>query len=307
MNLSRVCRIASTLWVPAALLALFAAPAAGTPYDVNKYWDSIPAGLDPGDTSDSLMCWAATGANVLTYTGWGIDDTTSGDPYAREYDVYHEFLANYPNQRGNGTNAYNSYFDWNYPGSTATIVQLYPDTAAPGDFLTEMFNLKDQGYGLYLSINMGHAITMWDYTQMTPVGGGSSAYFITVSDSDDAVNGTQLYQIMESGGYWRLQDFYGSDNWYIRRVDALRPRFMQIDLDRVYLDHLQLLSLNPQSQWTQVAQPTHTLYRYSPLGADLELYEGPYSLVTIPEPSISMLVLTGLATLAGATGRRKAK
>jgi len=305
MNLSHARTIASTVCVLVTLMSLCSQPTLGVTYDVNKYWGSIPAGLDPADTSDSLMCWAATGANVLTYTGWGIDDTTAPDPYSREYDVYHEFLDFYPNERGSGTKAYDAYFDWNWAASTPTVVQLYPDPADPGDFLTEMFNLTDQNYGLYLSINMGHAITMWDYTEITPVGGGASTYFIEVSDSDDAVNGTQTYQIIESGGYWRLQDFYGSDNWYIRRVDALRQRFMQINTDLLYF---QQLTLTPYSPWTQVvAQQPYTLYRYSTLAAIPEQFEGPFALTTIPAPSVAMLVLTGLAALTGAARRRKAK
>ncbi len=293
MDLSKVCKVASTVCVLIVLMSLCSGPVWGSPYDVNKYWYSIPAGLDT-DISDSLMCWAATGSNVLTYTGWGIDDTTGSDPYDREYDVYHEFLANYANERGNGTKAYNAYFDWHYPSSTPTVVQLYPDPAAPDDFRTEMFNLVDQNYGLYLSINMGHAITMWDY-DITPGG-----YTITVSDSDDAVNGTQTYEIVESGGYWCLQDFYGSDYWYIRRVDALRQRFLQINTDLQYLQAK--LTLAP---WTQVDTPLYTLYRYSPIGVNLEMYEGPYSLTPIPEPSVAMLVLTGLATLRGAVRKRR--
>lgn len=298
MNLSNVCKTLSTVCVLMALVSLCSQPTWGA-YDVNKYWDSIPAGLDT-DASDSLMCWAATGANVLRYTNWGIDDTTGTNPYEEEYDVYHEFLANYPNERGSGTKAYDAYFDWNWASETPTVVQLYPDPAAPADFLTEMFNLADQNYGLYLSINMGHAITMWDY-EITPGGG----YTITVSDSDDAVNGTQTYDIIESGGYWRLQDFYGSDNWYIRRVDALRQRFMQINTDLLYLYNL---TLTPLSPWTQVAaQLPYTLYRYSTLAVIPEQFEGPFALTTIPAPSVAMLVLTGLATLTGAARRRKAK
>jgi hypothetical protein len=291
MRVVRVYPIVSTCCLLVVFISV-CSPTALASYDVNKYWSSIPTGLDT-DASDSLMCWAATGANVLTYTGWGIDDTTAPDPYNREYDVYHEFLANYPNERGSGTKAYDAYFDWHYPSSTPTVVQLYPDPADPDTFRTEMFNLKDQSYGLYLSINMGHAITMWDY-EITAGG-----YRITVSDSDDGVNGTQTYDIVESGGYWRLQDFYGSDNWYIRRVDALAQRFTLID-PGLFLDKIQLYP----SLWTQVQLPEQqiTLYRYSPLAEVPLQFDGPYS---IPAPSAVMLVLAGLTTLTGAARRRK--
>jgi hypothetical protein len=277
-------------------MSLCSGPALGDPtvfYDVDKYWGSIPDGLD-SDASDSLMCWAATGSNVLRYTNWYVEDTTNS--YSKEYDVYHEFLANYSNERGSGTKAYDAYFGWHHAGETPTVVQLYPDPADPETFRQEMFNLKTQGYGLYLSINMGHAITMWGYEELT---GGGYKIFVTDSDSDDPTGDLQEYDIVESGGYWRLQDFYGSDNWYIRRVDALAPRFTLID-QNFFLQRIQLYP----SLWTQVQLPEQqvTLYRYSPLAQMPLQFEGPY---TIPAPSAALLVLAGLTTLTGAARKRK--
>ncbi|MBN2133871.1 MAG: VPLPA-CTERM sorting domain-containing protein [Sedimentisphaerales bacterium] len=301
MDLSKVCKLVSTVCVWITLMSLCSGPVWGSPYDVDKYWDSIPTGLDT-DTSDSLMCWAATGSNVLTYTNWYVEDTTNS--YSKEYDVYHEFLANYPNERGSGTKAYDAYFGWHHPSETATVVQLYPDPADPETFRTEMFNLKNQGYGLYLSINMGHAITMWDYEVLA---GGGYRITVTDSDSDGPGSDTQTYEIVESGGYWRLQDFYGSDNWYIRRVDALQQRYPMLIEDFLPLYLPERLTLDP---WVQIQAPVqlpYTLYRYSTLAVIPEQFEGPFAVTTIPAPSVAMLVLTGLATLGGAARRRKAK
>jgi len=295
MDLSKVCKLVTTVCLWITLMSLCSGPALGA-FDVDKYWDSIPAGLD-GDTSDSLMCWAATGANVLTYTNWNVKDATNS--YSDEYDVYHEFLANYSNERGSGTKAYDAYFAWHHASETPTVVQLYPDPADPETFRTEMFNLKNQGYGLYLSINMGHAITMWDYEDT----GGGYRITVTDSDSDGVGSDLQTYDIVESGGYWRLQDFYGSDNWYIRRVDALQQRYPMLVAEFLPLYLQQRLTFDP---WVQVpVQLPYTLYRYSPAGVNLEMYEGPYSLTPIPEPTVSMLVLTGMATLTGAARRRR--
>ena len=46
----------SILAVVSILIALLLPPpAAAVNEDVNKYWDSIPAGIDPTDTTDSFM------------------------------------------------------------------------------------------------------------------------------------------------------------------------------------------------------------------------------------------------------------
>jgi len=208
---------------------LMPAPAAAVYEDVNKYWDSIPAGIDPTDTSDSSMCWAATASNVLTYTGWGIDNASTA--YPREYDVYHEYLGQTPNAPGTGIAAYQSYFQWHpvpVVSSSPVIVQLYPDTSQPGVFISQAQALLGQGYGLYLSLSIGHAVTLWDIgTTATGI------RTVTITDSDDHYAGTRTYELVQitegfSAGNWAIRNFRRFDGVVIdyailRRIDALAP------------------------------------------------------------------------------------
>jgi len=71
-------------------------------YDVNKYWWDIPTSIDPYNTSDQNMCWAAAAANVLTYTGWAVDVTDGGDLYPTEYDAYINFWKTFRMRPGRG-------------------------------------------------------------------------------------------------------------------------------------------------------------------------------------------------------------
>ena len=98
-------------------------------YDVNKYVNSgvpIPAGVDPHDTSDSLLCWAAAASNVLMYTDWGFDRDLDGivEPYD---DLYHFYLQAFPNAGGSGAAAYGSYVPVHWGATLAAGGETWDD------------------------------------------------------------------------------------------------------------------------------------------------------------------------------------
>ena len=257
-------------------------------YDVDKYWEgNIPPGVDPYDTSDSYMCWAATASNILKYTRWGyIDydgDTTSGELYE---DIYHEFLQVFHNSGGSGSLAFETYFDWHYPTLTWTdyFLQEY-DTSLMMDSLKDW--LEDD-YGIYLSVGtgtlgMGHAITAWGYTAVYTAGGQFIGYDLAITDSDDEddedYGDLQTYRVILDNNKWYLQNFYDSDNRFIRRIDALKKRAFTFQI----IGGLPIYTyfVNPT-----VFTPIPRL-NYIPMMAQ---YDDP----VIPEPSSLLLLSFGL-------------
>lgn len=266
--------------------------ALGTTFDVNKYWSNIPPGIDPTDTSDSSMCWAATASNVLAYTGWGIDNP--GTTYFEQYEIYHEFLSHFPNAPGTGINAYQSYFQW-HPviGASPVIVQLYPEPDNPNLFLQQAQNLLSQDYGLYLSLQIGHAVTLWSFGTT-----GTGFNYITVTDSDDYYSGTRTYEIIPIteglwSGYWAIHNYRPNDRVtfeyaIMRRIDALAPLSISAGDDFVPFG----FNVVESPKWTRVNLPIFApelqnpfevkVFRYSVPG-DLDEPDGPY---LTPEPPL---------------------
>jgi len=87
------------------------------------------------------------------------------------------------------------------------------------------------GYGVGIGLRNGgggHAITVWgyNYNPSDP----SDYYGIWVTDSDDNKSSDsppdrlRYYEVEYSGGKWYLQDYYGSNSWYIGSVQALAPK-----------------------------------------------------------------------------------
>jgi len=92
------------------------------------------------------------------------------------------------------------------------------------------------GWGVALGIYGpgGHAITCWGFNYDPTVDKSTNPedYYIGVwvTDSDDDKNNDphypdsiRYYEVAYTGGKWHLQDYYGTNNWYIDYVFALEP------------------------------------------------------------------------------------
>lgn len=197
--------------------------------DVDKYWG---VGQPAGTANDNNACWLATASNVLNYTGW------NGAGHANEQAIYDWFLINvYTGAGGGGAAAYSAYFSQFHP--TENYLNYFHQWNTNATILTGIDNYLNSNYGLYLSITqpgatMGHAITAWGY-ETDALGAYTHVY---VTDSDDGVGGAGLEPFsvhpahpdlnrvpvsLQADGNWHMMGYYGHNNWYMRRIDALGP------------------------------------------------------------------------------------
>jgi len=191
----------------------------------------------PTNTDDDLLCWAASASNVLSWTGWG-NPVNSGDSDS----IFQHFQTHWTDQGG----LQNYGWEWGFDGSNNTqgwAGWSQEDVDGGGGFyLNENFwnyyyqeyndNLTmsaidtylHSGYGVGLAVRGAgdHAITVWGYEY--DVNGYAGIY---ITDSDDDKTDTtpedelQYYDVEYSGGAYYLQDYYGTDGWYIGEVFAL--------------------------------------------------------------------------------------
>lgn len=297
-----------------------AVPQNSPQYDVNKYWGTLAGlGIDT-DTTDSYMCWAAASSNLLKFTGWGVDLDGSGTIEAKA-DIYHEFLAAFPNTSGSGQQAISNYFTWHYPTKTYTdyFHQSFYDAGFPGKIITDLTTWLDDHDGIYLSIGwggtMGHAITAWGYeTASISIDGVPypNAYKLYITDSDDNQDFTNDFELQE------VYLYYDNDKWwfegyeygtpYLRRVDALDQRFDfgiipravdQInDLHPFFNPNLQLL---PSVKYQLYLASLQGNDPPVPISMNFSNFEGPYG---TPEPASLLLVISGLVGLGCFRKRR---
>jgi len=196
--------------------------------DVNKYWYDIPDGIDPNDLSDSRMCWAATAANILKLTNWGLASDVD-DGYDLEYTIYHEFMDAFANNENYVQTAFDSYLNWHYSAmfndtvsqftgiSTRNYYRTGSKVADLKGLIDEMYDGDTEFYGISLSIKYDeycHAITAWGYE---PVSDTELTLYYT--DSDDGIDGivsTRMY--LDSLDKWRIE--YGRRSWMFRYYAA---------------------------------------------------------------------------------------
>jgi len=196
-------------------------------------------GSAPG-TGDDYLCWAAAASNILDWSGWGhIGGNSDAD------DVFQYFEDHWTDRGGltgfgwqwwfDGTNPTLGWDGWSQvdvPGGG-----FYQDVDLTDYYLTFDSNTSQvmstvdtylhDGYGVALGIYGpgGHMITCWgyNYNPSNP----SDYNGVWVTDSDDAKHLTdapdqlRYYEVENVGGRWYLQDYYGSDAWYIDVVQGL--------------------------------------------------------------------------------------
>lgn len=189
--------------------------------DADKNWDD-----------DTLLCWAATASNILSWSGWNTG-------YANE-DAIFTFLQDEDPIDAVGwmSYAWSFWFDGtqqgtgdHFDGSTHngyyTTAQYtaayYEDMTGGSDVLSQIANylILDYGIGVAVRGDMSHAITLWGLEKND----NDDFIGVWVTDSDDASQGQnplRYYDVNLSGGNWYLKDFYGRNTNYIDEFQALR-------------------------------------------------------------------------------------
>jgi hypothetical protein len=185
------------------------------------------------------MCWASAAANVLEWTGWGqVEGMTNTDEmfaYYQDHWTDRGGLMIYGWQWWfTGVNPSNGWRGWSqvdvagggFHPSENYAGLYHNDTNTAGAMATIDTYLRS-GYGTTIGIYGpgGHAITVWGFTHDANDSSEYSGLYIT--DSDDykyhpkAPDRLRYYEVEYSGDKWYLQNYYGSNDWYIGVVQAL--------------------------------------------------------------------------------------
>ena len=195
----------------------------------------------PSNTEDDLMCWAAAGANILAWTGWGRNFENDADRIFKEYQDYWtdngghtyygwEWWFNGENDQ-QGVAGW-SQLDQNPSGGAFYEDYQYSDYVHHSSDDSMAMNIVDEylhaGYGTTLSIyteNGGHAISVWGYEY--DEFGNYVGIYITDSDnsklSDDPVDSLNYVDVLfdDAADKLFLQDYYNTNDWYIGGITAL--------------------------------------------------------------------------------------
>lgn len=206
-------------------------------------WADAEKDLPNGD--DDLMCWAATAANVLEWTGWGKVGGMTNTDQMFDYTCDH-----WTDQGGMMRYGWNWWFDgvsrpgdsgWSsvdVPGGGFYLAENFNDyfhqnwndwDSSAGQALPTINTYLHSGYGtglaIYIGYGSGHAVTCWGYSYDSITGAYLGVY-LTDSDNDkggpdprpDSLN---YYDVVLSGGKWYLQDMYGHSSYWIGGVEGL--------------------------------------------------------------------------------------
>jgi hypothetical protein len=201
----------------------------GTWYDVEK---------SPTNPNDNNMCWAAASSTILTWTGWGNPCSTNADT------IFSYFVNHWTDQGGimeyawdwwfDGTNTVQGWSGWaqvDVPGGgfwngKYDFYEYYQRSAVDDLVLAAIDQYLNAGYGVALGLYGpgGHSVSCWGYTYDSDTGNYLGVW-ITDSDDDKSLTNPpdrlRYYSVTETSGKWYLQNFYGSNSWYIGEVQAL--------------------------------------------------------------------------------------
>ena len=208
---------------------------------VNASGGWFDAEKDSVRPDDSLMCWAATAANVLTWSGW--DASYLPKPLdGVEDSIFDFFCQEDPVDAGGWMDyAWKFWFDGSelgghfggssHPGYYSTAeywANFYEDRTGGADVLDDIAALLQDDYGVGISVfgGMAHAVTVWGLE--TDASGNYTAIWLT--DSDNNMGGPNprpdtldKYGVTLSGGRWYLDNFYNTNLVnYIWDIQALK-------------------------------------------------------------------------------------
>lgn len=203
---------------------------------VNETSGWFDAEKDSDNTDDDLLCWAASAANILVWSGWNAG-------YANEDQIF-DYLDSQTHDAG-GWQSYgwNFWFDGtqlggHFAGSSHTGYYTTAEytAALAQDWVNDSIALdtarnwleNDYGVGLAVKDNCYHAVTLWGI-DIDDVTGDYLGVWITDSDnskygSDPRPNTLNYYNVSYDAisAHWRLDGMCGFAE--IVEMDALKMR-----------------------------------------------------------------------------------
>ena len=208
--------------------------------ETSGYGTWFDAEKDSDNAGDDLLCWAATAANILAWSGWDagyIPKTMDG----LEDSIFDFLEAEEPTSRRgwmeyawkfwfDGSELDDHFKDSTHPGYYTTAeftANYYEDMTGGSDVLDDIADLLRNDYGVGIAVRgtMSHAVTVWGLE--TNASGDYTGIWLTDSDNNDGgpdprPNELIKYGVALSGSTWYLQDFYGTDSNYIDEIQALK-------------------------------------------------------------------------------------
>ncbi len=204
-----------------------------------KWVDAEKSDNDPGD---DLMCWAAAASNILEWTGWGfVDGMTTTD------QMFEYFQDHWTDEGGQMRYGWSWWFEgtytgpwtagWSqvdvpgggfYPPPTETFGDYFQNQMIDANAMSAVDTFLHAGYGTALGLvggSYGHAVTAWGYSYNPS---DPTDYLgVWITDSDDNKSDASptdvlaYYEVAYSNNRWYLQNYGGSNSWYIEVVDGL--------------------------------------------------------------------------------------
>jgi hypothetical protein len=191
------------------------------------------------NSDDDLLCWAATGSNVLEWSGWGkVNGMTNTD------QMFSHFQDHWTDQMGNienawiwwfyGINPMDGWVGWSQidvPGGgnfwlSYNLDDYYHEPKGGVQTLASIDEYLHNGYGIGLSVHGGgaHAITCWGFNY--DLSDPDLYVGIWVTDSDDGqgtpdIDRLRYYKLQKSTDRWYIENFYGTNKWFIGSIYCL--------------------------------------------------------------------------------------
>ena len=220
------------LWGHDYLPELYGPPATSQSNDVTGYYYADAEKLN--NTQDTLYCWGAASANILTWSGWAANSPYA---FADENETFEYYIDFWKNEGGQESDGLSWFLSGTGLSGTITVpaeggnlfplldvsdyiavVNVSTETDTLLNLLTDYF---DAGYGVAYSIysdaGLAHAITGWGYEIDAK---GNAYLYYSDSDSDywsgsddrhDAVNRLSRTRVtIHDDGRLYLEDYMAS-------------------------------------------------------------------------------------------------
>lgn len=231
----------ATVLTPLVAVLLATCASAGT-YLNFEHWGGqwTDAEKSPATANDDNMCWAASAANVLAWTGWG---ERAGFNSADA--IFQHYQDHWTNEGGLMGFAWQWWFDGlspsqGWPGwsqanpaggrlvdHAGAFESFYHRNGMDSEALPAIAGYLREGYGVALVITepgRSHTLTCWGFDYE-----GDDYLGIWVTDSDDdkdsldPPNVLRFLPVAFQAGRWFLQNGDAISSQYINEVQALAP------------------------------------------------------------------------------------